>query len=73
MSATLTTLLELSDELDRIAEELAFVGHAVATGRLDTGVGAGFVIMRIRDQVASLSHQAMAALKANPEEGPPHD
>lgn len=68
-----TTLLELSDELDRIAEELAFVGHAVATGRLDTSVGAGFVIMRLRDQVAALSGMAMAAFKDNPEEGPPHD
>lgn len=68
MSATPTTLLELSDELDRLAEELAFVGHAVATGRLETGVGAGFVILRLRDQVAALSLVAKAAFKAPQEE-----
>ncbi len=72
MSAAPTTFLELSDELDRIAEELTFVAQAVASGRLDTGVGAGFVIMRLRNQIAALSHHAMSAFTPSAEEGQPH-
>lgn len=53
-------LLNIPDELDRVCEELEFIG---------AGIGAHYLIQGIRDKLAALSQQVMISLR---EEGATH-
>ncbi len=61
-----TTLLDLTDGIDRAAEEIACLAQALATAEQDTNLGAAYLLARIRDELRRLSRDA---LKDNPEEG----
>ena len=61
-------LVDLSDDLDRCAEELTFIGAAIGAD-LNANSGAHYLIQGIRDKLAALSQQVMISLR---EEGATH-
>jgi len=61
-------LLNIPDELDRVCEELEFIGAGIGAD-VDANVGAHYLIQGIRDKLAALSQQVMISLR---EEGATH-
>ena len=64
------TLTIVSDDADRLAEELSFVIHGIrAAMESGDGDGALFVLMGIRDRMESLAEYAQSIGKAQNGEG----
>lgn len=54
-------ILDVTDGMDRAAEEIACLAHALATAEQDTNLGAAYLLARIRDDLRNLSRAAIAA------------
>ena len=60
----------VSDDADRLAEELSFVIHGIRAAMAEgDGDGALFILMHLRDKLESLSEYAMSVVKAQNGEG----